>query len=203
MKISNYTKFLVFLLVIASSAETLYSQEDSKFDLEILSRSGDLNDDNFTDIVVVKQDTINQFKPFRLEIYFGTNSGEKELIAVTDKAIRPEFPGGKNSISNGEGFSDISIKNKKLVIAHELLRGHKEHFYQFKKGKFHLIEYNFVESDGRGKIYYENIDFNMLTRITKVYSYQEDKIISENEFKLKLDNPQYLEDLNMVPEVHN
>ena len=194
---------MIVILSFILSEQDAYSQETSIFDLLILERTGDLNNDSFADLILVKQDTLSEFKPFLLEIFFGTRSGEKKLILQTEKAIIPEFPDGKSTLLNGEGFLDILIQSKKLIISYELLRGHKEYFYKFEKNKFKLIEYNFVESDGRGKIYYENIDFNELLRRTKVFSYQEDKIITSNEFKLILDQPQYLEDLNMVPERHN
>lgn len=138
---------MIVILSFILSEQDAYSQETSIFDLLILERTGDLNNDSFADLILVKQDTLSEFKPFLLEIFFGTRSGEKKLILQTEKAIIPEFPDGKSTLLNGEGFLDILIQSKKLIISYELLRGHKEYFYKFEKNKFKLIEYNFVESD--------------------------------------------------------
>ena len=45
-----------------------------------MTKLGEINNDKILDSAMVKQDTINEFKPFRLEIYFGTKTGDKKLF---------------------------------------------------------------------------------------------------------------------------
>lgn len=176
MKNSNLI-FLLILLPIINS----FAQNEPNFDYLVMTKIGKINTDKILDSVVVKQDTIHDRRPYRLEVFFGKNEKEKELVLSTDTAILPDFPNGRDALLTGEGFWEIEISKNNLWIKHELLRGHFEHRFQYRDGNFKLMEYNSVESDGRGRIYYENLDFLTGIRRTKTESYQEDKILNKEE----------------------
>ncbi len=182
MRNSNLLLLAILLISINS-----FSQKVNSFDLVIMTKLGDINNDKILDSAVVKQDTINEFKPYRLEIYFGTKTSYKKLILKTDNTINPELPNGKNGYRTGNGFWEIKIENHSLLIKNELLRCHFEHKFQYQNDNFELTEYNYVESDGRGRIYFENYDLLTGIRKTKTESYQDDKIIEQNQEVIKLD----------------
>ena len=183
MKNLNLLILLILLPIFNSIA-----QNESNFDHVVMTRIGEINNDKILDSVVVKQDTVNEKRPYRLEIFFGEKKKDKRHILSTETAILPDFPNGRDAILTGDGFWEIAIKDNNLWIKHELLRGHFEHKFQYKDGNFKLIEYNSVESDGRGRIYYENFNFLTCIRKTKIESYQEDKVLSKKEEFIKIDS---------------
>lgn len=195
MKKSNLLFLLLFLPVI-----NVFAQQESSFDRIVITKNGEINNDELLDQIVVTQDTISEFKPYRLEIYFGTKKGGEKLILRTDKAIQPDFPVGKENILTGEGFYGIELKDHILTIKHVLSRGFKEHKFKFRNGKFEMIEYNYIKSDGRRKIFYESIYFDKLLRKTKTVSYINDRVLEENEDKLSLEFIRTLEDLDLIPD---
>lgn len=182
MKNSNLIILLILLPIINS-----FAQKESNFDHLVMTKIGEINNDKILDSVVVRQDTVNEKRPYRLEIFFGKNKEDKELILTTETAILSDFPNGRDALLTGDAFWEVEIKNNNLWIKHELLRGHFEHRFQYRDGNFNLMEYNSVESDGRGRIYYENLDFLTGIRRTKIESYQEDKILNKEEEFIKID----------------
>ena len=176
MKNSNLILLLIFLPIINS-----FAQNQPNFDYLVMTKIGKINNDKILDSVVVKQDTVNDKRPYRLEIFFGKNEKDKQLVLKTDTAILPDFHNDKDALLTGEGFWEVEISKNNLWIKHELLRGHFEHRFQYRDGDFNLMEYNSVESDGRGRIYYENLDFLTGIRRTKTESYQENEILNKEE----------------------
>ena len=180
MRNSNLLFFLIFLPITNS-----YAQTESNFNHFVMSDIGKINNDKIIDSVAVTQDTIDEKRPYRLEVYFGQNDKSYKLALKTDKAILPDFPDGGN-VSNGEVFWEIEIINRDLWIKHELLRGHFQHKFQYRDGKFKLMEYNSVASDGRGKIFYQNLDFLTGIRRTQTDSYEQDKVLKKEEEFIKI-----------------
>jgi hypothetical protein len=193
-------KYYLFFLIILFPGENLFAQEEPVFNSIVMTKTGDLNNDKVLDSVVVKQDTISEYQPYRLEIYFGRKKGSLELVLRTDKAILPDFPDGKDALRTGNGFWEIEISDHDLLIKHELLRGHFMHKFRYEMGKFNLIEYSYVESDGRGRTYHEDLDFIKNIRRTKVVSYEEDKVLEEKEEKLQLEFKPNLSNHNLLPD---
>ena len=50
-----------------------------------------------------------------------------------------------------------------------------------------LMEYNSVTSDGRGKIFYQNLDFLTGIRRTQTDSYEQDKVLKKEEEFIKIE----------------
>ncbi|GGE28688.1 hypothetical protein [Psychroflexus planctonicus] len=199
MKNINFTKILFFILIL--STDFLIAQETSNFNNLILTRVGHLNKDKVLDSIVVKQDTVNKFRPYRLEIYLSKKKVGKILWVSTDKAISPEYFQDKNALQKEKSFSDIEIRNHVLTIKHDYENEHREHTFQLRGNKFKLIEYYSIKTNNDGKIYFETINFDKLIRKTKAVSKFDHHVFDENEYKLRM-NPRYLEDLNSVSEIH-
>ncbi|HRH51667.1 MAG TPA: hypothetical protein PLP23_23160 [Panacibacter sp.] len=173
----------VFILFQINS----FAQTDIKnynFSHKVMEVTGDLNKDGLPDKVSVTQDTLNENAPYRLQIFFKDNKGQFKLIATSTKIIEPQYPDGRNGYRTGNGFSDVTIKNRVLSVSFELLRGHYEHKFRFQNGNFELIGFSEVSSDGRGVM--ETIDFNLSTgiRIEKSERYDTDKVISNKKKKI-------------------
>ena len=194
-------KNINFLILILFTSY-LTAQEASNFNHLVLTRVGYLNKDKVLDSITIKQDTINKFRPYRLEIYLSKKKVGKILSISTDKAITPEYFQGSNGMEKEKSFSDIEIRNYILTIKHDYENEHKEHSFRLRGNKFKLIKYYSIKSDNSGKIYYETINFNSLIRKTKTVSSSNHRVLNENEYKLRM-NSRYLRDLNMVSEIHH
>jgi hypothetical protein len=122
---------------------------------------GDLNKDKIKDSVFVFLDSLKDKKPYRLEIYFGSNSGFN-LNKISNKAINPDFPEGRDSGYMDFGnFSGIEIKKGLLKIEHSYTRGTQYHTYRYQNNNFELIGFDRVVSDGRETM--DKISFNLNT----------------------------------------
>ena len=176
--------FLLILILSHLNVFTQISSQDYNFSYKVMEVTGDLNKDGLADKVVVTQDTLNENAPYRLQVFFKEAAGEWKLKATSVKIIEPQYPNGRDGYRTGTGFSDVTIKAGVLSINIELLRGHFEHEFKFQNGRFELIHFSFVSSDGRGVI--ETIDFNLTTgiRVELLERYDTDKVISNKKTKI-------------------
>ncbi|HLP13381.1 MAG TPA: hypothetical protein VK177_15695 [Flavobacteriales bacterium] len=159
---------------------------------------GDLNKDKIADLVIITQDTLQQRRPYKLEVYFIQPNGTKKLIVSTTKALEPQFIEGENtSPRNGPYLVDPVIKKGVLWINHELLRGHFEHKWRYQNGNFELIGYSFVESNGVGLMYTN--DFNLSTGeyVHKEEEYSNDKVVVHKKQKHKITPLPKLQDFEL------
>ncbi|MDG4716196.1 hypothetical protein [Winogradskyella marincola] len=194
-------KKIIFLIIIIST-NYLTAQESSNFNHSVLTKVGYLNKDKVLDSITVKQDTVNKFRPYRLEIYLSKRKVGKILFTSTDKAITPEYFQGSNGMEKEKSFSGIEIINHILTIKHDYENEHKEHSFLLRGNKFKLIKYYSIKTDNYGKIHYETINFNTLIRKTKSVSSSNNRILDEKEYILRM-NSTYLKDFNMVSEIHH
>ena len=195
-------KLLFFLLLSPFTTSSQIDQTELSFTELVSTAYGDINNDGIMDIAMVTQDTLNEFAPYRLEIFFTQVNGDKKLIVHTEKAIQPQFPNGRDQHTWGNGFGELSIHNGVLWIESGLIRGHFEHKFRYQNNKFELIGYTYVNSDGLGKMYL--IDYNLSTgkRIETIdhYSSHEpeervEKIIKLNPLPDLLNFEQYSNEL--------
>ena len=178
----------VLTSIVRSETEhkELIAYNDNSFN-DVISRvEGDLNKDGIIDLAIVKQDTLHEKAPYKLEIFFGQENGDLKLIVSTTKAIQPQFPNGREQHMWGNGFGGLSIHNGVLWIETEFIRGHMEHKFRYQNNSFELIGYSYVNADfGTIKI----VDYNLSTgkRIEKEgeissdeYTITVDKVIKLN-----------------------
>lgn len=179
---------IIFLIVgFALSQTTVYAQAKrpkDTFTHTVTSIKGDLNKDAIEDTVIVTQDTLQDTAPYRIQVFFGTESGGRQLIVTSEKLIDPQYPNGKGGFISGNGFSGIEIKKGILIVSNELLRGHYEYKFRYQNDNFELIGYTYVSSDGLGMMY--SVDFNLSTgmRFSKSERYDSDKVISDKKEKV-------------------
>ncbi|MBL7703586.1 MAG: hypothetical protein JNM14_15150 [Ferruginibacter sp.] len=168
----------------------IYGQVSNKtnFNRIITTAKGDLNKDKLPDSVIVLQDIINEYRPYRLQVFFKTANNSYKLIVQNDSAIEVELPNGKDGYLTGTEFSHIDIKAGVLTLSTQLLRGSYEHKFRFQNGYFALIGFMETYSDGQGIM--TATDFNLSTGlwVEVMQRYDTDKIISNTKKKIKI-NP--------------
>ena len=190
-------KHLILLIFLLSQLHTSAQNNltNYNFNYLIIEVNGDLNKDNLPDKVIVTQDTLNDYAPYRLQIFLQEPDGEFKLFVTSTQLIEPQFPNGRDGYRNGTGFSDVTIIKGVLSVNVELIRGHFEHKFRFQNGNFELIGFSEVYSNGLGTI--DIVDFNLSTgiRIEISQNYSTDKIISNKKKKILIRPLPKLEDV--------
>ncbi|PHR36734.1 MAG: hypothetical protein COA38_01550 [Fluviicola sp.] len=178
---------IIILVLFAAILVQLNAQEETKtptFDFIASSSQGDLNKDGILDLVIVTQDTVSNFGPYRLEIFFTQVNGDKKLILQSDQAIDVAYPDGKDGWLYGNDFEQVTIHNGVLWIEVGFLRGHMEHKFRYQNDHFELIGYSCANvSSG----HLTTIDYNLSTgqRIEKKCRIDQDlKLVSDAIIKL-------------------
>lgn len=166
-------KNLVGVLFVFIALSACTQKKEDRFFYQVARVKGDLNKDGLPDLVVVKQDTLSEIQPYRLQIFFAQPDGTNKLIVSTQTAIAPYDP----NEMDGSGFEKITVKNNVLTIHNGLLRGTFSHVFRYQHGSFELIGFSKNISDGQGTIY--NTDFNLSTgvRYEQEQRYDTDKIV--------------------------
>lgn len=194
---NNITTY-VLIIKLLLSVNYIFAQQKISFNHLILTKVGHLNNDQILDSIVVKQDTIDIYKPYRLEIYLTDDNEVKFLSIFTDKAITPDCYKGKNGLNCEKKFSDIEIIDNIFIIKHIDKNVKSEHSFQLRGKKFTLIKYNLIKSDTDGKVYYETINFNTNLRRVKAINSEDKTILYDTEYRVNF-NSQHLKDFNMDP----
>jgi hypothetical protein len=173
-------KKLIIALVCLST--NLFAQN---FTHLVAQAKGDLNKDGLADLAEVKQDTLADTAPYRLQIFFAQPGGKLKLITSSTQIIAPQFPNGKDGYRTGEGFDSIVIKNNVITIKNQLLRGNFNHKFRYQNGYFELIGFNMIYSDGLGTMTYTDFNLSTGVRLYKEERYDTGKIlINKKEKKL-------------------
>jgi hypothetical protein len=196
MKNINFFKTIIFIFIL--STNYLFAQQKQNFNHLILTKVGYLNKDQTLDSIVVKQDTIDICKPYRLEIYL-TNKNEGKFLSIsTDKAITPDCYKGIYGLHCEKKFSDIEIIDNVFIIKHINANVKSEYSFQLRGKKFKLIKYNLIKSDTNGKVYYETINFNNNLRRIKAINTLDNTILYDTEYRINF-NSQYLNNFSLDP----
>ena len=142
------------------TAEEYIEQEtDDNFKVIVSNVRGDLNNDGIDDLVTVKQDTVNEERPYRLRIYLSQTDQKSKLVLSSDSAIVSMKSKGNIGYAVTL-FTGVEIKKGTLIINHELTRGSFSHQFRFQNNEFELIGFRSGGVSGRDV---EEIDFNLST----------------------------------------
>lgn len=159
-----------------TTEEYIEQETDDNFKVIVSNVRGDLNNDGIDDLVTVKQDTVHEERPYRLQIYLSQTNQELKLVLSADSAIVAMESKGNIGYAVTL-FTGVEIKNGTLIINHELTRGSFSHQFRLQNNKFELIGFRSGGVSGRDV---EEIDFNLSTgnKITKRTPIGGDKVKS-------------------------
>ena len=142
-----------------TTEEYIEQETDDNFKVIVSNVRGDLNNDGMDDLVTVKQDTVNEERPYRLQIYLSQTDQELKLVLSSDSAIVAMKSKGNIGLAVTL-FTDAEIKKGTLIINHELTRGSFSHQFRFQNNNFELIGFRSGGVSGRDV---EEIDYNLST----------------------------------------
>ena len=196
MKNINFFKTIIFIFIL--STNYLFAQQKQNFNHLILTKVGYLNKDQTLDSIVVKQDTIDICKPYRLEIYLTNKNEGKYLSISTDKAITPDCYKGIYGLECEKIFYDIEIIGDVFVIKQIDANVKSEYSFELRGKKFKLIKCNLIKSDTNGKVYYETINFNNNLRRIKAINTLDNAILYDTEYRINF-NSRYLNNFSLDP----
>lgn len=142
-----------------TNEEYIEQETDDNFKVIVSNVRGDLNNDGIDDLVTVKQDSVNEERPYRLQIYLSQTDQELRLVLSSDSAIVAMKSEGNIGFAVTL-FTGVEIKNGTLIINHELTRGSFSHQFRFQNNNFELIGFRSGGVSGRDV---EEIDYNLST----------------------------------------
>ena len=155
-------KYLLIIIALYISTNCYSQKIKAPYNFIVSKTVGDLNKDKLDDLVVVSQDSLNENRPYRVQIFFAKPIGGYKLIATADSAIQAQYPHG-NGNSGDVFFVNIKIENGILVIYNDLIRGHYEHKFRHQNNNMELIGFTIINSNGNGII--DSRDFNLSTGV--------------------------------------
>lgn len=176
-------KSLLFIVISAHSSSVFCQNYKNKYDHIVYNIEGDLNNDGLSDLVIVREDTVNKFNPYLLEIKFGTSNGAYKTALTSEQAVMNKYPDGNES--NSIILEKLEIKKGILIFTNQLIRGNLVHKFRYQNGNFELIGYTFNNASPG---YVELLDYNLSTgkKVLIKREYETDKIIEKTETIEKL-----------------
>lgn len=138
MKNINRNLVIILLLVqINLSAQKI--QNKGKYDYLVREEKGDLNNDGKTDRITVKMDTVNETRPFRVQILLSQPNGKLALAVSSDQMIEPQYPVENQGKFNGYQIPNFFIEKGILSMWSEIESGNITYDFRYQNGNFELI----------------------------------------------------------------
>ena len=138
MKNSNRYWILILILVqINLSAQN--TKNKGHYDYLVREENGDLNNDGKADRITAKMDTINETRPFRVQIFLSQPNGKLTLAVSSDKMIEPQYPSENQGKFNGYQIPNFFIENGILSMWSEIESGNITYDFKYQNGNFELI----------------------------------------------------------------
>ena len=138
MKNINRNLVIILLLVqINLSAQKI--QNKGKYDYLVREEKGDLNNDGKTDRITVKMDTVNETRPFRVQILLSQPNGKLALAVSSDQMVEPQYPVENQGKFNGYQIPNFFIEKGILSMWSEIESGNITYDFRYQNGNFELI----------------------------------------------------------------
>ncbi|MDI9258237.1 hypothetical protein [Flavobacterium sedimenticola] len=162
------------------------AQSDSlelNFSVLISEVKGDLNKDQLEDKVIVTQDTIDNYAPFSLQIFFAQTDGTFKLTVSSTNVIEAQYQNGKGEYKEPGGFESVTAKKGVITFRYQTLKGYFEHKFRFQNENFELIGFTQFHETAEEKT---TVDFNLTNGryITKTFHTEKETTTIHKEKKL-------------------
>lgn len=131
-----------FAIIFISLQINLYAQNSKSkghYDYQVRDEEGDLNNDGKADRVTVKMDTVNETRPFQVQIFLSQPNGKLALAVSSDQMIEPQYPVENKGKFNGYQIPDFFIEKGILSMWSEIKSGNITYDFKYRNGNFELI----------------------------------------------------------------
>ncbi len=138
MKNTNY----YFVLIFISFQMILHAQNSKNkdpYNYLVREEKGDLNHDGKADRITVKMDTVNETRPFQVQIFLSQPNGKLALAVSSDQMIEPQYPVENKGKFNGYQIPDFFIEKGILSMWSEIESGNITYDFKYQNGNFELI----------------------------------------------------------------
>jgi hypothetical protein len=135
-----YFVFILFSVQMNLSAQNITNKDN--YNYQVREEKGDLNNDDKTDKITVKMDTINETRPLRLQIFLSQPNGKLTLAVSSTKIIEPQYPVENQGKFNGYQIPDFFIEKGILTMWSEIKGGNITYDFKYHNGNFELINVN-------------------------------------------------------------
>jgi hypothetical protein len=133
---------LYFILIFILSQINIPAQHvkhKDHYDYLVREEKGDLNHDGKLDKITVKMDTINETRPFRVQIFLSQPNGKLTLVVTSDQMIEPQYPAENKGKFNGYQIPTFFIEEGILSLWSEIKGGNITYDFKYQNGNFELI----------------------------------------------------------------
>lgn len=189
-------QILFFLALIPLNSLAQNDSLELNFSVLISEVKGNLNKDLLEDKVIVSQDTINKYAPFRIQIFFVQPDGTFKLIVSSTNVIEAQYPNGKGEYKEPGGFESVTVKKGVITLRYQTLRGYFEHKFRFQNENFELIGFTQFHETAKEQT---TVDFNLTTGryITKTF-YTEKETTTIHKEKKRIKPLPKLQDIDTI-----
>ena len=135
--INRYWVLILILVQIDLSAQNI--KDKDHYDYQVREEKGDLNNDGKADKITVKMDTINETRPFQVQIFLSQPNGKLNLAVSSDQMIEPQYPIENKGKFNGYQIPNFFIEKGILSTWSEIKSGNITYDFKYQNGNFELI----------------------------------------------------------------
>ena len=182
------TTYLSFLFILISFQMNIFAQKKNieNYNYQVREEEGDLNNDGIIDKITVRMDTINETRPFRLQIFLSKPNRKLALAVSSTQIIEPMYPTEKKGDHNGYQIPDFFIEKGILKIWSEIKSGHITYDFKYRNGNFELINVTKVTNNATKGYIDENTiftetKFNLITGLRT----EKDETLDTKKFKIR------------------
>lgn len=153
---------IFIILSILFNGHQLAAQNPSSnesFNIIIREAYGDLNNDSIPDKATIRLDTIDDTRPFKLEIFLSTPDSSLQLFYSSTTLVQAMYPTELNGKHNGSQVPRVYIEEGKLQIEF-YINGNSLYDFKLKNNAFELIHFSQSVWDGKS---ITETDFNLVT----------------------------------------
>lgn len=130
---------IIILLLVQFNLSAQKIQKKDNYNYLVREKKGDLNNDGKIDKITVKMDTINETRPFRVQIHLSQPHGKLTLAVSSDQMVELQYPVENQRKFNGYQIPSFFIEKGILSMWSEIKNGNITYDFRYQNGNFELI----------------------------------------------------------------